>query len=191
MYFPNCSETEGAVTALAICDTSQRPSCVLAGNQQTCNRDLLYFTKGWKLFSNCLNRVKVSGACQVCFWCQTYTLLPHCYLIGSDTKVCLFQLPLILYIICCYLLNFFLHFFFFFFWWNVPTCSLFQQSSLDSCVCCKERTLANRHAAFVRGTRHFHLFSFFPSLLMKGTINLAILPLLKHTSVDVLCFFWT
>lgn len=82
-------------------------------------------------------------------------------------------------------------FLFFFFWWNVPTCSLFQQSSLDSCVCCKERTLANRHAAFVRGTRHFHLFSFFPSLLMKGTINLAILPLLKHTSVDVLCFFWT
>lgn len=47
-YFPNYSETEGAVTALAICDTSQRPSCVLAGNQQTCNRDSLYFTGGVK-----------------------------------------------------------------------------------------------------------------------------------------------
>lgn len=48
------------------------------------------FYGGEKIFSNCIKRLRVSWGCQVVSEAQAYTLLPHCYLIGSDTNVCVY-----------------------------------------------------------------------------------------------------
>lgn len=130
----------------------------------------------------------------------TRCYITHCYLIGSDAKVCLFQLPLILYIICCYLFNF--HFLFLSMFCFILVCVYYLMKhfilqflstviSAYLCTLYRERSLISRNTTFIRGAWHFHLF--FPHYWWKAqtTINLAILPLLNRTGVDVLCFFLT
>lgn len=176
-HFSKYSETEGAFTAITICDTSQRPSCVLQGNQQLDLHlwlDVFYGGKK-KRFSNCIKRARVSRGCQV----VSDARLTHCYHIVIwlvQIQVCLFQLPLILYIICCYLFNFKLFYFFcfmgfflsFFFWvWYLtkrPNLQVSFSSDLDIvCVNCIERILINRKTQLSSG-EHDTFISFFSGI---------------------------
>lgn len=154
-----------------------------------CNHDLMYFMEG-KIY--CIKKgwewVEVARLSLMPDLHVVTTLLYDCFIFK---RVCLFQLPWILYIICCYIFFFNFLSFLFFCLVSDETSQLAVSFSISlyiqcSCVNCIERILMLRNTAFIRETWQLLFW------LVKGTttINLALFPLLKHINVDILCFFF-